>query len=374
LWRKLTAPEPTLQRAPLAKACVHIASQDRGTSNYPFNAGPEGQGFKNLLFPFPALRNQLRILGFELATKDIHAPEDSSLLIAWDDPHAVSGRKAEGALWCLVIQEPPVYAPETWDRTWHEQFDIVFTYDRSQVDDQKYFYYRLPADTEFFSLPPVIDERTYGARTLAVTVSNAIQRHANPIHPNCTHADRYRTIRWYGKNHPGDFGFFSGTFEQRNFFLELRGGVLLRRALGQRAFRTMAAVLQRDLRRVFKGELTPLGKFDAVRAYNFYYCYENTTHIPGYVSEKLFDCFYSGVVPIYWGAPDVSDLIPYRCYIDGSAFQNADDLYWYLKRMPYDEYASYLQEARRFLTSNDLEPFTVAAFVDSITAPIQSRL
>ena len=30
----------------------------------------------------------------------------------------------------------------------------------------------------------------------------------------------------------------------------------------------------------------------------------------GYISEKIFDCFYSGTIPIYLGAKDVKTIFP----------------------------------------------------------------
>ena len=38
------------------------------------------------------------------------------------------------------------------------------------------------------------------------------------------------------------------------------------------------------------------------------------------MTEKLFDCFFSGTVPVYWGAPDVFDWVPADCFIDMRQF------------------------------------------------------
>lgn len=50
-------------------------------------------------------------------------------------------------------------------------------------------------------------------------------------------------------------------------------------------------------------------KLGTLRHFRFALCFENCV-FPGYVTEKVFDCFLSGCVPIYLGAPDITDFIP----------------------------------------------------------------
>lgn len=47
--------------------------------------------------------------------------------------------------------------------------------------------------------------------------------------------------------------------------------------------------------------------------YKFTICYENCEGLPGYVTEKIFDCFATASVPVYWGAPNITDYIPKNC-------------------------------------------------------------
>ena len=44
--------------------------------------------------------------------------------------------------------------------------------------------------------------------------------------------------------------------------------------------------------------------------YRFYICYENTEGVEDYITEKIFDCFAAGFVPIYWGASNIEKYIP----------------------------------------------------------------
>lgn len=78
------------------------------------------------------------------------------------------------------------------------------------------------------------------------------------------------------------------------------------------------------------GEIDFLDKYDAVlkdkscynsselislySQYKFIICFENST-TPGYVTEKIFNVFLSGTIPIYDGAPNIKDYINPQAFI-----------------------------------------------------------
>ncbi len=43
-------------------------------------------------------------------------------------------------------------------------------------------------------------------------------------------------------------------------------------------------------------------KIEFMRPYKFCIAFENSS-CPGYVTEKIMDCFIAGCIPIYWGSP-----------------------------------------------------------------------
>lgn len=356
------------------KACLYITAEKQGTKNYPFVAGPEGDGFKNMLYSFVHFKEVLAGYGMDFSTRDINPPEDSFLLLALDNPHAVAAEKKEGQIWCLQINDPPIYCPESWDKSYHDRFDFVFTFDETLVDNEKYFYYPFAIDTEYFSIPDIVTEEEFEQRTLATFVSHAIHKYPDPDHPGSTLHRRYETIKWYGENHPEDFGFYGGTFIPRDYYFGFKGVGLVKKVMPRKLFHNWAKFMQRDLIKVYKGELSPLEKFDVITKYNFYYCYENTIGINGYVCEKIFDCFYYGIVPIYWGAPNIKELIPYDCFIDGRDFDDEESLYEFIKGMDYATYRNYLEQARIFLESEEMERFTVENSINCIMSPLRDLI
>lgn len=50
--------------------------------------------------------------------------------------------------------------------------------------------------------------------------------------------------------------------------------------------------------------------------YKFIICYENS-YTDGYVTEKIFNCFYARTIPIYKGSPVIKNYINGQCFIDG---------------------------------------------------------
>lgn len=115
------------------------------------------------------------------------------------------------------------------------------------------------------------------------------------------------------------------------------------------------------VRRVYRGRAE--SKSETLGQYTFALCFENMT-LKGWITEKIFDCFFAGTVPIYWGAPDIEDYIPSTCYIDMRDFDDYDELRRYLKSLEPTDIRRYKENARRFLQSEDFEPFSKDAFVD----------
>jgi hypothetical protein len=99
-------------------------------------------------------------------------------------------------------------------------------------------------------------------------------------------------------------------------------------------------------------------KIGTIKNYRFNICYENTKNTPGYITEKIFDCFAAGTIPIYWGASNVDEYIPKDCFIDRNAFNSMEELYAFMKAMPKEEYEGYLARIRDFLVSDAAKKFS----------------
>ena len=90
-------------------------------------------------------------------------------------------------------------------------------------------------------------------------------------------------------------------------------------------------------------------KLATIAGYKFALCFENI-EFPGYVTEKMIDCLVAGVVPIYWGAPDVQDFVTKDCFIDARKFQSLTDLESYLDKVSEVEWQKIVNRGSSFLT------------------------
>jgi hypothetical protein len=99
-------------------------------------------------------------------------------------------------------------------------------------------------------------------------------------------------------------------------------------------------------------------KYEVLSRYRFNICYENAYGIDGYITEKIFDCFLAGTVPIYLGARNITAHIPSQCFIDKRDFSSYEDLYDYLTGLSAEQYVEYLGAAAAFIASERAAPFT----------------
>ena len=101
--------------------------------------------------------------------------------------------------------------------------------------------------------------------------------------------------------------------------------------------------------------------------------YENIKGLKGYITEKIFDAFVAGNIPIYWGAEDIDDYIPIECFIDRRSFSNHEQLYRFLKNMPEEKYLDYQRYIKNFI-ENKSEKFTCEKFAETISIKIAEAM
>jgi alpha(1,3/1,4) fucosyltransferase len=113
--------------------------------------------------------------------------------------------------------------------------------------------------------------------------------------------------------------------------------------------------------RVYKG-IAPT-KSAVLGQYKFALCFENMV-LKGWITEKIFDCFFAGAIPIYWGEPEIQKYIPAECFIDMRQFADYATLANFLYGLTERQIQTYKENARAFLRSEKFRPFSKDAFVD----------
>lgn len=87
---------------------------------------------------------------------------------------------------------------------------------------------------------------------------------------------------------------------------------------------------------------------ETISKYKFNIAFENSANVD-YVSEKIYQAYLAGSIPIYFGAPNVDELIPFsnksKSFIRSSDFADMKALADYLQLVATDQglYNSYFQ-------------------------------
>lgn len=101
-----------------------------------------------------------------------------------------------------------------------------------------------------------------------------------------------------------------------------------------------------ELMKVYKGSCA--SKFEVFKQYDFCLCLENMA-MEGYITEKIFDCLYSGTIPLYLGAPDISKYVDSNTYIDCRGFSSWSDIWRHISGISQEEIQEMREAGRSFL-------------------------
>jgi hypothetical protein len=181
---------------------------------------------------------------------------------------------------------------------------------------------------------------------------------------NELYSERLAAINWFTKNHPEDFEFYGAGWPK--YLLPFLGGGKAS-PYGLIETRVPKSILKMAFPRntLYKGIV--MSKHEILRKYKYSICYENAKDLPGFITEKIFDSFSAGCVPIYWGASNVHELIPPDCFIDKRAFGSYEELYAYMSGMESEAYSKYLENIDRFLKSDRSKVFSPGHFAGILT-------
>ena len=89
-------------------------------------------------------------------------------------------------------------------------------------------------------------------------------------------------------------------------------------------------------------------KLEVLSGYRFSICFENMI-LPGYVTEKIVDCFVAGTVPLYYGAPDIETFVPAGAFVDMRAYNSLDQVNVYLESMNESDAMRIICAGREYL-------------------------
>ena len=247
----------------------------------------------------------------------------------------------------VILQEPPIIIPRNFEMGRHADYERFFTWNDALLGDSRYrklnYCHQFPDRKEGFDV---------GTRKLCVMIAG----NRRSDHPLELYAAREQAVRWFETHHSEDFDLYGFGWDRRVF-----GGNRLMRAMNRVGW------LGRLLALPYPSWRGTVAEKRAVLArYRFAICYENCRDLPGYITEKIFDCFFAGCVPVYWGANNITDYIPAGCFIDQRQFPDMETLYGFLRGMSEEAFQGYLSRIEWFLRGPSAYPFKAECFAETI--------
>lgn len=318
--------------------------------NQAFNPAAYGIG-EDLSYPIILLKEKFSEKGYLLETLDMDSPTVYEAVIFSDYPNpktcCVDLNTVPKEKRYLILEEcEMIYRPNARDDLLND-FHKVFAYNDNLV--KKCGYIKLNMANKIKSpLNVPFEEKRFST----MIAGNKESKNNGELY-----SERLRAIRFMEKEHPQEFDLHGIGWDVKTF----TGPKVLRVLNRIKPLRKKLA----EKHICYKGKIDK--KVEVLSKYKFCFCYENSCAIPGYISEKIWDCFFSGTVPVYYGAPNVTEYIPKDIFIDFRKFSTYDALYTFLKNMPKCEYEKYLLKAKEFLMSEKAYPFSAECFAETIT-------
>lgn len=351
----------------MASLCLYIHHNPDMLNDGIFDAKPL-YGMKGDGYLYKALKAHLNSMGHSISTHDLISPEDADFTIYLDRvPEKINKDKS-----FLIVTEPPVYLGEAWNFQEHNRFSKVFIHDSKYAQERpnlyRHLYYAI--DTEGIVDMPIPSEEEFNSRKFASLMNGSIANPEFHRHEGSLLGERYKIITWFSDNHPTELDFFGRGIRNKYYGMSFRGFGVLQKILPKGLIHVIASILQKDIIRVYKGEVPALDKSLVLNRYRFNFCFENTSNISGYLTEKLFDCFYSKTIPIYWGAPNIEDLLPENLFVDYRNFTSIEELYRYMTSFSYSDALAMFNAQKEFLESPRSENFKVKKFVQTIVSEL----
>ncbi len=335
-----------------------------------FDLSKDTLGGDNILAPWVYLRNWFERRGVKVFTADRLARRAESnkrnVYISfgiWENCRALA-RRADVILSAYFAFEGPIVEPVLYKNlSWVQRY-FKRIYSFSDGESLKPFL-RGPIALQHFCLPHPsnpINEAVWGnanRKFLVMINGNKLPR----VYVNELYTERLRALEFFGRTDDIDLygvGWNVPPYRMGKTWMPY-ALQRIHRAFQHQWNRVHPNLLLAAARKVYKGPA--FSKSETLGQYTFALCFENQI-LNGWITEKIFDCFYAGTVPVYWGAPDIENYIPKECFIDMRNFWDYSELQYYLKTLSPSEIQSYRESARNFLGSEKFYPFTKEAFVE----------
>jgi hypothetical protein len=232
------------------------------------------------MYHYWLLREKFRAYGIELVTQDMIDSRNAEFVIFDSLPEQPQLTNCLGSMYLILWESEAIHPWAWWSKSIYKEFKKVFTWcPNLGVDNAVKMYW-----------PQKITEPYKGEKTKFLCIINNITKKCDYYKE--LYSERKKAIEYFG-----------------------------------------------DRIDVYGHGYRPIpNKYEVMKDYKFAICFENVRDLPGYVTEKIFDCFKAGTVPIYWGNDEGYINAMYIDYGKIKDFKKLDNL---LTNMDETTYSSF---------------------------------
>jgi len=299
------------------------------------------------------LREAFLAQGIEINTPDVNQGRSVAFDLHLEGKEFVE----DGTAKYLIALENPSLNHLNADRDYCKRFTKVFAWDARLLD--------LPNVVKVLVPNQILTEPfpSYAERDIFSCLINANKAFREAITDDL-YRERINTIRWYEKHALDKFELYGMGWEKPTPAFDLKGKI--KRSLSS----LRAKHFDYKPFPSYRGEIRD--KNSIMRRSKYSYCYENTQGPNNYITEKIFDSFLSGCVPVYWGPDNVLKYIPEDCFVDRRNFKDTAAVHNFLLSISPEEYARYQSNIAGFLAADAAKIFSVEYFVSLVSEQISS--
>jgi alpha(1,3/1,4) fucosyltransferase len=333
----------------------------KASDNILFTPGTGPNGGEYFL-PWRMLKEEFAKYDIELNTDDVNKKEEKKGRQVSFELHLNAQRKvmpASSRTSYAYLYEDALVRPVNADRAKLAQYKKVFTSNDALIDGQHILRLDYPNSL-------VVDcTRQYDERDLfcVMIASNKALLYEDG---RGLHAMRVQAIRFFEKHAPSLFSLYGKEWDCPAREPGTWGRVKKRLQQWQQAL--LPATVDKRPFPSYQGSVDK--KSDVLDRAKFSICYENSRGAPGYVTEKIFDCFRSGTVPVYLGNMGKYSVIPEATFINRDRFASDAALFDFLMKLTPQEHKAYQDAAANYLKSSQAQCFSNENFCKTLVREI----
>ena len=232
----------------------------------------------------------------------------------------------------LLCFESPIVDPFSHINWIHKLFDEIYTWNDKIIDKKKYFKFYYPQVKMGFDTKhkPFKDKKflmMINSNKMAPWIFKLLSPFKTDLY-----LERIKAIEFFEDYDSGIFNLYGYGWNKPKALS------IKEKILGFKKYQS------------YKGPVD--NKFKLLSEYKFSLCFENCI-ADGYITDKIFDCFKAGNIPVYLGDPNIGNYIDSDCFIDFRKFKNYKELVEFLNNIDEQTYNSYIKNMKRFISSKE---------------------